>query len=238
MKVYAAQVPPEYQESPLFWNYEESDLFPSDVAFFGNRDYKEHWPEKIERVRYALENGELADFLDDIERGDFDFYETRREAIEDLLTPEAGRGEYTDAEIEQLTSIFAEYGYSHRDEDALFLAALEIVTGEKYAAATLRGVCQGDWINIVYPVDNWSREDIKRLEIEYFNTGSEWTVDEDGESGGDPDAISGFTVYCHGWSAEEIAREIAGAAGCKPEEVVLFEFGGWTRTAKYKRMEA
>jgi hypothetical protein len=234
MKVYAAQIPPEYQESPLFTIPE---AFPEDIAVFGNRDFREHWPEKIERVVYALESDEIGGFLYDVNNGDFDYYENEREIFEDYLSPD-GRGPYTDAEIDQLSAIFSEYGYSRRDENKLICAALEIVTGHPYECSTIRGNCQGDWQEIIYPAEDWSRDALRAFETEYFNTGSEWTVDEDGESGGDPDAISGFSVYCHGWSAEEIAREIADAAGCKPEEVVLFEFGGWTRTAKYTRMEA
>lgn len=234
MKVYAAQVPPEYQESPLFVIPE---AFPEDIAVFGNRDFREHWPEKIERVVNALESDEIGGFLYDVNNGDFDYYENERGIFEDYLFPD-GRGPYTDAEIDQLSAIFSEYGYSRRDENKLICAALEIVTGRPYEYGTIRGNCQSDWQEIIYPAEDWSRDALRAFETEYFNTGSEWTVDEDGESGGDPDAISGFTVYCHGWSAEEIAREIADAAGCKPEEVVLFEFGGWTRTAKYTRMEA
>lgn len=42
MKIYAKQVPPEYQESPLFLG---DEFFPDDIAVCGNRDYMEHCPE-------------------------------------------------------------------------------------------------------------------------------------------------------------------------------------------------
>lgn len=47
MKIYAKQVAPEYQESPLFLD----DFFPDDIAVCGNRDFKERCPEVFQRVR-------------------------------------------------------------------------------------------------------------------------------------------------------------------------------------------
>lgn len=47
MKIYAKQIAPEYQESPLFLD----DFFPDDIAVCGNRDYKERCPELFKIVR-------------------------------------------------------------------------------------------------------------------------------------------------------------------------------------------
>ena len=56
MKIYAKQVPPEYQESPLFLG---DEFFPDDIAVCGNRDYMEHCPEVFERVYTVLSAGEF-----------------------------------------------------------------------------------------------------------------------------------------------------------------------------------
>ena len=43
--IYCKQVPPEYQESPIF----QADMFPENMVVCGNRDFKEwktavlHW---------------------------------------------------------------------------------------------------------------------------------------------------------------------------------------------------
>ena len=63
MKVYARQISPEYQESPLFIG---DEFFPDNIAVFGNRDYVEHFPEIVQRVREILNNGELADILENV----------------------------------------------------------------------------------------------------------------------------------------------------------------------------
>lgn len=59
MKVYAKQVPPEYQESPLFLFND----WPEDLAICGNRDFDSHCPEVFTRVYKALQDGELCEAL-------------------------------------------------------------------------------------------------------------------------------------------------------------------------------
>lgn len=41
MKIYAKQVNPEYQESPIFYD----GCFPDNIAVCGNRDFNRHCPE-------------------------------------------------------------------------------------------------------------------------------------------------------------------------------------------------
>lgn len=61
MKVYARQIAPEYQESPLFMGEE---FFPDNIAVCGNRDYTSHKPKLFEKVQTVLEQGELAEVLE------------------------------------------------------------------------------------------------------------------------------------------------------------------------------
>ena len=58
MKVYARQIAPEYQESPLFMG---DEFFPDNIAVCGNRDYHSQKPELFENVQNVLEQGELAE---------------------------------------------------------------------------------------------------------------------------------------------------------------------------------
>ena len=48
MKMYARQVNPEYQESPLFLGEE---FFPENIAVFGNRDFAEHMPDVVRQAK-------------------------------------------------------------------------------------------------------------------------------------------------------------------------------------------
>jgi hypothetical protein len=110
------------------------------------------------------------------------------------------------------------------DGEKRILRALHLLTGKRYSVRTLRGCCQGDWQTIYYPVEDYSREALEALEIEYFNTGSEWIVDPDGDS---------VSIYAHGWNNDLIREELAAAVGAKAEEIQLFTFTGWKRTPEY-----
>lgn len=164
MKIYAKQVPPEYQGWP-FDHITIEEMYPG-VILHGNRDYNSH------------------------------------------TTPEF------DAIIERF------------DGEKRILRALHLVTGKRYEKRTIRGYCQGDWQEVYFPIDDYSPEAIRELEIEYFNLGTEWVI----TSADDPD---GFSVYCYGTSHDEIKKEIADAAGVNPENITMYEFTGWSRSAEY-----
>lgn len=226
--VYARQINPEWQESPLFIGVDE--FWPEGLTICGNRDYRERWDENFKRVYDALENGELADALDDFERyGGSEWYKSRTAAIMDLLWP-AHKERYSTKEIRDLCNLIPEYGYGRRngrDDDDVLCDVAAVVLGKRYGKRTIRGCCQRDWNYVFYPADEWSREELDNFETEYFNTGTEWMVQDDGEDEPeDPEDICGYTVYCHDWHEEGIRREIADAAGCKPEDVVLYHVTG------------
>lgn len=46
MKIYARQIAPEYQESPLFYE----DMFPDNMIVSGNRHYKEHTTPTFDQI--------------------------------------------------------------------------------------------------------------------------------------------------------------------------------------------
>lgn len=48
-----------------------------------------------------------------------------------------------------------------------------------------------------------------------------------------PEDISGYSVYCIGWNTTQIKNEIAEITGASPEEITLFKFSGYARTACY-----
>ena len=234
-KIYARQVNPEYQEPCLYLG---DEFWPDDLAVFGNRDYKEHVPDVVKRVKDVLDNGELADYLADFDRyGASDYYKNRTEAIMDFLWPE-GRERYSTKQIHDLCKLIAEYGYTrsrYRDDDDVLCDVLTIVTGEPWDFRTIRGCCQGDWNTVFYPVNKWSREALSAFETEYFNTGSEWIVHDEDSTPESPEDVSGYGLYCHGWDEDDIRKEIAESYGGSPEDVVLWK---WTGKRYYDVYEA
>lgn len=236
MKIYAKQIAPEYQESPLFFG---DDFFPDDIAVCGNREYKEHLPEVFKRVWEALKEGELAEAVEDIKTGGYysSFYKNATQAINDLLYPE--KEKYSTKDIHELKRLVVEFAQcSSRDEDSILCAILSIVTGKEWDSKQIHGCCQGEWNYIFYPVGKWSVEALNAFEVEYFNTGSEWLVDN-GEFNPESDSplnINGCSIYCTEWNDEGIKQEIADAFGGSPEDVVLYAFEGWSRTPQYREV--
>lgn len=226
--IYAMQINPEYQESPLSMdNFDIESVYPG-IAVFGNRDYKDHIPENIERVMDVLNDGELADILDSFNRRLKDYntevYKNVSEAIADFLQPEH-KARYSTREIHDLNNLVCSYGVYSPGEDAILLSVLNIVTGKKYQLSTIRGCCQSEWQSVLYPSDVYSDETIEYLEKDYFNTGSEWIIHDEESIPESAEDISGYSVYCYSWNLDGIADEIMNAVGADDSyDIVLYGY--------------
>lgn len=229
MKIHAKQVPPEYQESPLFLGD-----WPENVHVFGNRHFNEHgdYYKTVEHIN------NLSQDIDEL-RGGCGWY--TGESLESLLQDYFPREKpYTRAERLRVLDLVMEFFNAREysdDERAAVLGFMEMRDGIEYTAAEIRGCCQGDWQNIVYPAA-WGRDWLEEFEAEYFNTGSEWIIDDTGDAVTDPGDIVGWSTYCHSWSNDGIRAEIAAAVGVNTDDVILYEFDGWTKTAHYKEVTA
>ena len=65
----------------------------------------------------------------------------------------------------------------------------------------------------------------------YFNTGTEWLVYESEEDFEKEESI--FSLYVDGYNAKQNLCE---RIGCEEEELVCYEFDGYTKTLKYKEI--
>ena len=220
MKIYAKQVPPEHQESPLFLD----DCFPDNIAVFGHRNYNQHTFPAFDAVYRALYHGEALVALEDLRAG-CGYYDSWAAALADLL-PVDGRGPYTREERKKAWPdlLYRFYNCHYSDHNDLYCEALELMTGRPWDWCTLNGCVQRDWQEMIYPADDWSKEALERFEAEYFNTGTEWIVDPDGNS---------VCVYVTAWDDDGTRQELADAYGCEPGDVVLLKFDGWSCTAQY-----
>ena len=223
MKIYAKQVPPEIQESPLFM-----EEWPENVYIFGNRHYKTHGnTEDIKNNMY-----DAADELKRLQYGHFNGAGySLIEILSDFLPAKNGR-EYSRADRLKWRALLLNFDACAITDDDAIITALQLITGDEYSAATIRGCCQGDWNNIIYPTE-YGREWLENFETEYFNTGAEWRINE-----GDPDGGDEYYFYTHAWNDDGQRAEIAAAAGVDPADVVLYVFDGYTHTAKYKMVIA
>lgn len=231
MRIYAKQVPPEYQESPLFRTAYD---YPEKVYVFGNSHYINR-DEDLQRIRRGLE--EAASALDYMEEGR-PYYTSWEDALNCLLEPWEDRGPYTRAERKQWMELCRRFETckSHEENDIL-CDALELISGEMWEYSTIRGCCQGDWQEVIYPA-LYGHRWLKYFEMEYFNTGSEWIIHDEDAAPETPEDISGYSIYCYGWNNDLIRAEIAEAIGEKPENITLYSFNGWSRSASYEEVGA
>jgi hypothetical protein len=214
MKIYAKQVQPEYQEAPLFM-----EEWPENVYIFGNRHLCDNGAETIENIKNSMYDA--ADALKKLPRG-YRHYTSFIDIINNLLPAPENKKEYSRADRLQWRALLLNFDAGTIDDDAI-TSALQLITGDEYNAATIRGCSQGDWNNIIYPA-KYGREWLEHFETEYFNTGSEWIIDPDGDN---------ISVYAHEWNNEGIKKELAAAVGVEPENIIMQAFSGWTKTAAY-----
>lgn len=230
MKIYARQIPPEYQESPLSYDEEVYNY----VSVCGNRECNEHFQPVFKRVYDALDNGELSEALEDVKNksGYYSFYRNVTEAINDLLPAE--KEKYSTKDINAIKKLVEEFDSckSYEAYDIL-CEVLEVVTGNEWDYRTIKGCCQSDWNRAFYQVKDWP-DGLNDFEMEYFNLGSEWMVHDEDFEPENPEDISGYTVYCHSYSDDGIKAEIMESMGVSEAEVILYEFDGYRQTAKYK----
>lgn len=220
MKIYAIQIDPECQKSPIF----VKGCFPDNIAVCGNRDFIEHKPEIFKKVETVLEQGELAEVLENIK--EWKKYHSVTQAINEYLPP--ANNKYSTNAIHALKRLVSEYSTCpHNEEDTLLCRVLSTVTEHEWGHKTIRGSSQNDWNCIYYPVKEWNEVTLEVFETEYFNEGSEWII-YDGEEE--------FSAYCTSWNEEGIRKEIAKITGEKPENIIMYAFDGYTRTAKYREV--
>lgn len=234
MKIYAKQVSPEYQESPLFLG---DEFFPDNIILDGNRDYQSHTMPVYDRIIEAYD--EAAREIENLDlRNGYAAYNNATEAINDYFPAQEYREKpYNTRDIHRIREALRLYGTRKYYDGDYILDMLEAITGEAWAETTIRGCCQGEWQTVIYPVKSWSRESLEIFETEYFNTGAEWIIDDTGDTMTDPGDIVGWSLYTHSWNTDGIRAEIAAAVGANTEDVILYKFNGWTKTANYTEVK-
>ena len=190
-----------YQIAP---EYQESPLWlfdevPEGLEIYGNRDYIRRTSETFDEVLECLDYGDFSDF----------------------------ESKLTGCEAARINDLCDEYGTRKANDQRIIAEALSLVTGQKWEYKQISGCCQSDWNYIYYRPEEWPEEALKYFEVEYFNTGDEWRIeDEEGDDLG--------SVYTHEWNYDEKKQEIAENIGVDPDDVTLYLFDGWAKTAKYK----
>lgn len=219
------QVPPEHQKNYIFeddFNYgspEEPGALQG-LEFIGDRWHQGRtFDRDLIRAR-GWSFTSCARDLEYMEPGD-----TVTSIIEHYYPPEEyGRKKYSTQDIKRLREAFQAYNNYCR-MDSYEMEIINIVTRRNFERGTLRGCCQGDYIDIIYDADIWSPEDLQRLEADYWNTGREYLEEDTNES-----------IYVYSYDDDGIRRELAEAVGANTDEIEIYNFTGWSRTPEYCRL--
>ena len=135
--------------------------------------------------------------------------------------------EFTGHKADRLEELYIKYYTQGANNEAIIAEALSIVTEQKWEYRQITGCCQSEWNYIYYRPEEWTENALEYFEAEYFNTGDEWRIEgEEGEDFG--------SIYTHECDDDEQKREISESIGVDPDDVTLYLFDGWTKTAKYK----
>lgn len=216
-KVFAKQVPPE-------WQYEELE-YPDNVIFMGNRDFDNHIPEDYGKIMKALTEGDLYDDLCSV---------WKYSEMLEVTNAYFGRDDYNAEEIVALRSALIAYKYrEYREQSRAIADYLSAVFKEEWKTRIIRGYSQSDWQQIYYPANEWTDNDIRILEMDYFGEYSIYEIHWGIEEPENPEDIDGY--YMRTYSGDPKA-EIAQYECVKPEEVKLYTFAGWIKTPKYREV--
>lgn len=223
--IKAVQTRPEYQESPFWLDYSETDngTIYDGLTIVGmqyHRTNRVKYTELFESVvAYADEAAEAAE---DFKRWKGVYYSTySRNYTEYIIDTFNLKKRPSTKVIHRLKALFTTladeyYGYREYYQADEIAEIMTLLSGEKYACTNLNGYSQGDTVKCIYKENEWSKEALEALETEYWNGGSEYAVtDEDN----DPD----FTVHMYftQWDDNEIRKEIAAEYGTTPENVTM-----------------
>lgn len=129
----------------------------------------------------------------------------------------------------EVIKLDVDHYFNGNNDDRLAAIAnmLSIMTEKEYKVKEIRGSVQGEYAWVIYRKEEFDDDAIANFEIEYFNMGSEWIIeDEDGEDD---------FIYTHSWDGDDIRKEIADYADVDPGDVVLEVFIGYRQIPVYER---
>lgn len=244
MKIYARQVNPEYQESPLSFLGALCIYYPDCLIMPGNRDFTDFpaWKQIIsyfdEMAQEWNDDGRYYEY--DPEENRYTVTHTKKQynltqILEDYNFSSPSGKPWTNKQKHAFRLLMEDEEHSAEDEE-IFLPLLHLLTGHTWETHTIRGCCQSDWADVITRADVFTPEVLEEFEAEYFNTGTEWII-HDGETAPEgPEDIEGYSAYCTKWGDDEIRDFIRGIHGTAPDdEVILYKWAGYIKTPRYEK---
>ena len=236
MKLYAKQVNPEYQESPMMLDCDVIDS--NDIAMYGNEDYNSHMPDLFKTVVDTVEHDPDNIIFEMLRHASTD-----RELIEEVFQP-VNKLRFSEADIAGIAYFLKDNWTNPNPDDAdCIVHLMTLITGHEWSTKVITGATQGEWQRVYYDSEVWSRKDLEFVENEYFNLGTQWDVvlmrDEDEKlSQEDMDFADPEYCYTHDGATNLDAKyELADDYGVDPADVTLYRIKGYKTVCVYEEMK-
>lgn len=224
-KLYAIETPAEHKESPL-------DNMGCDsidgIIIAGNKEYNSIKTYEYDYIISALHN-DCNCIVDDMEE-----CKTQQDEQDIIRYYFPGYSITHDQFIILHDALINEDGKTKTEHDTI-CTFLSVLTNKTYNYRQISGSVQREWNYIYYP-EEYDLETIKQIEIEYWNTGTEWSIIITNDEYTDPEEINtDNTEYCytHGYSNETNITELSNIYGIEKENIILFTIDGYITKAKY-----
>lgn len=224
-KYYATECNPESYDYRCY--YDEYMAEEDNIWAGGNsRNFGETNEDLRKDVVRALENSyydlfEVDDVTDEdrVDTVRYYFKKTNKEAL-------------TDYEIDLLTNLSRMFSTcSGSDENDIICQVLTVLHGEAFEHGVIKGCCQGDWLEIIYPESK--RDLLPWIESVWFATGTEFRITEEPVEENEVDDAIQFCAYTNLWRDADIKEWLCKEIGCNPEELVVRKISGEHHYVKY-----
>ena len=231
-RFYMIQQDQEFLDTQYYFDFAEAAQFDG-ITILGGRYFADYKTDEYKMIEQAFDN-----ILDEIDRitnkSIYAEYSTVTKLFNDFI-PKSDDKPYTTKQISQLKRIFKNYQNSFH---IAVIELLELVTGKKHIRDVMRGCCQGDYAEIIYPAD--CRYNLDYLEACYFGTGTEYFCTSiESEKILKPDQIDfcelGFdTLYTTAWNTTQLKNEVK-KHFCLPDdaEIIIYNIDKIRMVKKY-----
>lgn len=221
-KVYARQIPPEWQ------GYTEHDEYENpDIIVLPPPGTEPITPEWFRTLMFEIKVGSLYDELSSQYRYDSPDYSRVQEILSEYFPERA-------VEFESFTRCDCIYSaimnfVEKPNIDTRIKLASEF-TGKEYTRKIIHGCTQREWALCLYPKESYTDHDLEIFAQDYFGNYEEWEIHEENYEPENADQIVGYV--CRIYDSDQ-RKEIAEMYYCKPEEVKLWKFREWQKIPVY-----
>lgn len=175
-RIYAIQQNNDYVETNYFFDFEQESK-EQNFAILGGRDFVSFTFEEYDRT-YKYFDDFLWEFEQIINKTKQNYYNTFSSVV-NAYFPKSNGKKYTTKEVHKFKLLYekieTERTYDFDDYDCEILS---LITSNKYNKKAIRGYCQGDYAEIVYPA-TIENETIDYIEACYFGTGTQYIIYEE-----------------------------------------------------------